>query len=282
MTSDQPTISVVISDVDGTLVSEDKELTPATIEAAAALRKAGIALALTSSRPPRGIEAQARVLRIEQPLGGFNGGMIVDPQLEPLRIEHLADSLVGVVLDLLDEQGLEVWAYRDGDWFVLDPRTPHVRHNAESVGFEPEALASFDELKRAAAAGRARVTKLVGVSDDHRLVSSTTSLLVEQLGKGAAASRSAAYYVDVTSPLANKGAMVDFLADRLGISTEQICTIGDMDNDVRMFERSGTSIAMGNAEPNVKSQADHVSRANSEDGFAFAMEHFVLTRAPEH
>jgi hypothetical protein len=69
---------------------------------------------------------------------------------------------------------------------------------------------------------------------------------------------------------------VDYLADDLSIDRASIVTIGDAENDVSMFERAGISIAMGNATDDVKSRATHVSRANDDNGFAFAMEHFVL------
>ncbi len=73
--------------------------------------------------------------------------------------------------------------------------------------------------------------------------------------------------------------MVDFLSRSLGIPAEEIATIGDMPNDVMMFEKSGLSIAMGNASPQVQAQANFVTLSNEEDGFAHAMEKFVLPRA---
>ena len=281
MTSASSRISLVLSDVDGTIIDADGSLTSATLDAAAALRRAGIALTLTSSRPPRGLEGLIGPLELDRPLGAFNGGMIVSPQLDPLEVEYLADATALAVLELLAQERLETWVYRDAEWFVLDPATTHVRHNASSVGFEPIALDDFDEIRQHAQMDRARVTKIVAVSDDPRQLGSLAALLAPLLGRSGTASRSSSYYLDVTSPQANKGAVVSFLAQALGIPTEQICSIGDMDNDVRMFERSGTSIAMGNAEPHVQSQAHHVTRPNTDEGFAYAMEHFVLDRAPQ-
>ena len=93
--------------------------------------------------------------------------------------------------------------------------------------------------------------------------------------------RSQAYYLDVTPPGADKGTFVDAMAKRLGISHDAIATIGDGGNDVAMFRKAGLSIAMGNAAPEVKQQANCVTGSNEEDGFASAIERYILASKPE-
>ena len=100
------------------------------------------------------------------------------------------------------------------------------------------------------------------------------SIVKSGLVKSAALSQP--YYLDVTHPLANKGHVITALSTLLGIPTTQIATIGDMPNDVLMFAHSGVSIAMGNASPDVQRTARFVTKTNTEEGFAFAMERFVL------
>jgi hydroxymethylpyrimidine pyrophosphatase-like HAD family hydrolase len=84
------------------------------------------------------------------------------------------------------------------------------------------------------------------------------------------------YYLDVTHPKANKGEVIADLSALLAIAPEHIATIGDMPNDVLMFERSGVSIAMANASAEVRHAARFVTTSNTEEGFARAMERFVL------
>lgn len=100
--------------------------------------------------------------------------------------------------------------------------------------------------------------------------------LQSELRGQASAERSQPYYLDVTHPEANKGGVVEFLSETLHIPPEAIATLGDMPNDVMMFEKSGLSIAMGNASPEVQAQANFVTLSNEEDGFAYAMDKFVL------
>jgi hydroxymethylpyrimidine pyrophosphatase-like HAD family hydrolase len=92
-------------------------------------------------------------------------------------------------------------------------------------------------------------------------------------------SRSQPYYVDVTNPVANKAAVVRYHAGRLGIPAAEIATIGDMPNDVLMFRESGFSIAMGNASPDVQAQAAAITDSCDDEGFAKAVERYLLDEA---
>ena len=114
------------------------------------------------------------------------------------------------------------------------------------------------------------------MSDDHDTVAEAAVATREQFGDDVSAARSQPYYLDVTHPEANKGHVVKFLSAKYGIPTEEIATIGDMPNDVLMFALSGLSIAMGNADREVQRAARRVTTTNDEDGFAHAVDRFIL------
>ena len=158
--------------------------------------------------------------------------------------------------------------YRGADWLVLDPDGPHVDREAHTVRFEPTVVASFE--------GVDEIAKVVGVSDDYATVAAAANAVREKFGDDVSASRSQPYYLDVTHPDANKGYVVRFLSERYGIPAAEIATIGDGPNDVLMFAPSGMSIAMGNADPEVQRAATHVTATNDQDGFANAVERFIL------
>ena len=101
-----------------------------------------------------------------------------------------------------------------------------------------------------------------------------------QFGDHVSASCSQPYYLDVTHPLANKGTVARRMSARMGVPSEQIATIGDMPNDVLMFALCGVSIAMGNASPEVQRTARYVTTSNEQEGFATAMECYVLCEKP--
>jgi len=103
-----------------------------------------------------------------------------------------------------------------------------------------------------------------------------------ECGQHVSAALSQPYYLDVTHPQANKGEVVAALSTLLAIPIAHIATIGDMPNDVLMFERSGLSIAMANASAEVQRAATFVTASNTEEGFALAMERFVLGARAVH
>jgi len=262
-------IRLVLADVDGTLVTPAKELTDQTVAAVKDLRAAGVEFAVVSGRPPKGMAMLIEPLELSTPLAAFNGGMIVDPALRPLAKHTIAPELVAPIIELLEAFSLDVWVYRDGDWCVRDPNGPHVARERETVRFEPTVVADYADRT-------SEVVKIVGVSDDTEAVAKAGEVAASRFGKGLSAARSQPYYLDITHPHANKGFVVGYLAERLGVGPQQIATIGDMPNDTLMFARSGLSIAMGNAGPQVQAQADVVTDSNGEEGFAKAVWRFVL------
>ncbi len=275
-TTPRTPIRLVLSDVDGTLVTPAKELTARTVDAVARLREAGIAFAVTSGRPPRGMAMLVEPLALSTPIAAFNGGLYVDERMRTLGQRTIPDEAVGPVLDLLQARGLDIWIYRGADWLLRDPQAPHVDREAATVRFAPTVVRDYAPIHADAARGASGLAKIVGVSDDLELVARVSDEARELVGHHASAARSQPYYLDVTHPDANKGAVVDYLSDALGVAATEVCTLGDMPNDVLMFARSGLSIAMGNADREVQRAARHVTRSNAEEGFAHAIERYVL------
>jgi len=262
-------VRLVIADVDGTLVTQDKILTERAQSAVGSLYRAGIRFAITSGRPPRGMGMLFDPLALDTPIAGFNGGLFVNRDLSILEQKTLLPDIARKALDLIRANGLDAWIYCGNDWLITKPEAPHVAREAWTVKFEPKVVASFDDRLHS-------VAKIVGISDDYDLVQRCEADAQAAFGNLATANRSQPYYLDVTHKDANKGVVVDYLSAHLAVPPEEIATIGDSPNDVLMFKRSGLSIAMGNASDQVKSQADLTTDSYSDDGFAKAMERFVL------
>jgi Cof subfamily protein (haloacid dehalogenase superfamily) len=263
-------IRLFLADVDGTLVTQEKVLTDRAVAAVRELDQAGVMFAVTSGRPPRGMAMLVEPLGLSTPIAGFNGGLLVNPDMSVIEQRAVAKNLVTPVVDLLTSFGLGVWLYQGADWLVPDRRGPHVDREAATVQFEPIVRDDLREITD-------DVVKIVGVSDDFAAVEAGADAARARFGDHVTAARSQPYYVDVTNPDANKGAVVQYLAKRYGIPVEQIATIGDMPNDVLMFAHSGLSIAMGNADREVQRAARQVTSSNEDEGFAHAVEKFILT-----
>ena len=262
-------ISLVLADVDGTLVTEEKVLTKRAQAAVQSLRDAGIRFAITSGRPPLGMAMLFDALALDTPIAGFNGGLFVKRDLSIVDQKTLPSDIAHQAIELIRGHGLDAWVYRGNDWLITKPDAPHVAREAWTVKFQPKLVADFQN-------DLGQVAKIVGVSDDHDRVHTCAADAQAAFGARATAARSQPYYLDVTNKDANKGAVVDYLSRALGVSASEIATIGDQPNDVLMFKRSGFSIAMGNASDQVKSQASAVTDSYNDEGFAKAMERFIL------
>ena len=275
MTRDPQTISLLLADVDGTLVSHEKVLTDRTKTAVADMKAAGILFAITSGRPPKGMEMVIEPLAIETPIAGFNGGLYTNPDLSPIREQTLPPDIAREVVEMIVVEGLDAWLYSGNDWLVHRLDAPHVAREQKTVQFPPQVVTDFgDRIEKA--------VKIVGVSDDHDAIAKCAKHINDKFGAHVSAALSQPYYLDVTHPSANKGAVVEELAKRLGIPASEIATIGDMANDVSMFKKGGFAIAMGNADDAVKAEADAVTTDCDHEGFAEAVERFILPRAKSH
>jgi Cof subfamily protein (haloacid dehalogenase superfamily) len=262
-------ISAVVSDVDGTLLTDDKILTPRSRAAAAEFHSREIIFAIISSRPSRGLSMLLGPLGITTPVGSFNGGVISRPDLTVVTRHVLSPDVARRSVAMLDAHETQCWVFAEQEWLVRDPDGPYVEFEERTVQFGPRIVEDFGAALDTA-------VKIVGVSKNFALLAQREREVRSALAGEAAVARSQLYYLDVTHPLANKGTALAEMATLMRVPLDEIAVIGDGSNDVAMFERSGMSIAMGNASPEVQAAADFVTDSNDDDGFAAAIERFIL------
>jgi Cof subfamily protein (haloacid dehalogenase superfamily) len=258
-------ISLVVSDVDGTLLPKSKVLSDGAKRAVRRLHEAGIGFTIVSSRPTIGMSFLIEPLAITLPFGAFNGSSIVDAKLKPIE-QHLIPPVTAQrSIDVLVEFGVDIWLFTNDRWLTRNPDGEYVSHEKLAIKHDPVIVTDFTPYLTGAC-------KIVGASSDAALLQRCEVAMQQAVGAEATAVRSQTYYLDVTPPGHDKGTFVEAMAKRLGISTAAVATIGDMQNDLPMFARSGISFAMGNATDDVKKHATHVTDSNERDGFAAAME----------
>jgi Cof subfamily protein (haloacid dehalogenase superfamily) len=261
----------VIADIDGTLITKEKLLTPRSVQAVTGLSEAGILFGVTTGRPPKGARMLIEPLPDLKFIAGFNGGIVVRRDFSLFKQNLLPAAAAKQVVEIILEHQMDVWLYTDKDWYVRDPLAYRVDSEAKTVQFPPKVAPSYDGLFD-------RVAKIVGISKDYDVVARCETDVQQRCGSAVSAARSQPFYLDVTHPSANKGEVVMMASEFAGIPTQEIATLGDMPNDIAMFKKSGLSIAMGNASPEVQKAATFVTSSNQEEGFATAVEDFILPR----
>lgn len=262
-------ISALVSDVDGTLVTDDKMLTARARAAVAQLRARGIAFSLISSRPPRGLQALIETLEITAPVAGFNGAVLAAPDLAPVAAHILSPEIARRAVAMLNARQAQIWIFSGPDWLVRPDDQAYLELERRTIGFSETCVEDFGPALDSAA-------KIVGVSEDFELLATCEHALRAALGAQATIVRSQPCYLDITHPLANKGDALSQIAMLLRAPLAEIAVIGDGANDIAMFERGGLGIAMGNASPEVRRAADFVTDSNRDEGFATAVERFIL------
>ena len=265
-------IALVVSDVDGTLVTHDKRVTEATRAAIRRLAERGIGFTVTSSRPPFGLKSVIRDLDLRLPIGAFNGGAIVRPDLTEIESHVLPPEAAREAIDRLTGEGVGVWVFADGLWLLRDLQGDYVPRERHTIETEPTLVRDFDDVL-------GRVCKIVGASRDEARLAACEGMLRTVLGDGASVSLSQPYYLDVTPAGIDKGTFLTALSRLTSIPLAAMAVLGDMDNDVPMLRAGGLAIAMANGSPGAKAAATHLTSSNDDDGVAHAIDRLVLARS---
>jgi Cof subfamily protein (haloacid dehalogenase superfamily) len=262
-------LRLFVSDIDGTLVRDDKSLSRTVVAAVGRLQAAGVPVALISARPPSGMEWIAAELGLSTPIAAFNGGTIIHPDGRVLSASRLSPQAAERTLALIDRPGVVKWLFNTGRWYAERADGHHDIRERKSANQEPTFGADFSAILDA-------VDKIVAVSDDQGLLVELEGVVRQALGADTTVSRSQVYYLDITAPGANKGDGLAALAAAVGAALEDVAVIGDQRNDVAMFRRAGLSIAMGQAPDEVRAVAEHNTASNDEDGVAKAIDDILL------
>jgi hydroxymethylpyrimidine pyrophosphatase-like HAD family hydrolase len=143
-------VRLVIADVDGTLLTPDKVLTPRARAAVHSIAEAGIAFTITSGRPPRGMKMLIDDLQLKVPITAFNGGLVLQPGLSVIQEHLIPGEAVRPCIDLLTKHGLDVWIYDHNEWRVPSRNGLHVAREEWTVGFAPEVTTTSPAVRNAA------------------------------------------------------------------------------------------------------------------------------------
>lgn len=264
-------IRMLISDIDGTLLNPESELSRDNAEAIARSRRAGLKFSLSSARPPFGMRWLIEELQLQSVCSGLNGAILFHPQGHVLLECALDPRTIETLAQLMNRHGLDVWLYTKDAWFVRRMDGPHVQHNAMSLRTEPRLYVDLHDIA-------APILKVVGTADDLERLSACESELKEALVGHISAIRSQPYYLDVTHPSADKGTAAVVIAVAEEVEMEELAVVGDSPADIPMFRVAGLSVAMGQASEEVRLTAAEVTGTNRENGVALLIDRLLRSR----
>lgn len=262
-------MTLVVCDVDGTLVDSDKQLTEANKAAIKRLQAAGIGFTIISARPRSGMMWIADALDLDAPMGAFNGGIVFDREGQVFSHETIDPEVARGLIELVADAPVDRWVFADDRWYASSGEGTHVDHEKRASNQQPIVTDDMDALLDHA-------DKITFVSDDEAMLKDLHDRAAKAFGGAATVVQSQTYYLDVTALKANKGDGIAALARAMGSDLADTIAIGDQANDLAMFARAERAIAMGNATDTVKAKADDVTLTNDESGVAHAIDTMIL------
>jgi Cof subfamily protein (haloacid dehalogenase superfamily) len=228
---------------------------------------------VASSRPGKGMRTIVDTLGIKTPFAAFNGGKLVDPAgWKTMNAHWLARDAAEIALESLARDGIDAWVFIDDQWYITNPAGEYVPLERRTVGYDAVVVKRFEDIDLGS------VEKIVASTSNAALLERKEAEFAGTLKGQATAMRSQSYYLDITHPLANKGEGIRELAQLAGVALENVAVLGDMQNDVAMFDVAGVSIVMGQASAQVQANATFVSSTNDEDGFAVGVNGLLAAR----
>lgn len=261
---------LLVLDLDGTLTNSKKEITPFTKEVLINAQQQGLHLVLASGRPTYGIVPLAEQLEMGQ-YGGFilsfNGGKVIEVKTGKVFYEQaLPPDMMPLIYKRSYEAGLTILSY-NGKYILTE--------NAEDKYVEYESFLTKMKIKETDDFLRdlhLPADKCLIVGEPEDLVP-LEELFRQELGQRINVYRSEPFYLEVVPKGIDKAASLERLLQRIQIKREEVIAIGDGFNDLSMIKFAGLGVAMANAQPPVKSNADRITAfTNNEDGVA----HFIL------
>lgn len=259
-TSPSSPYKAVFSDIDGTLLNSQHQITPKTEEAIKNVLKQGVPFIPVSARPPHAITPYTEQLRAQHGMICYSGALILDKNLTALYSVTLEpQDLQKLNARLADFAHLSISYYAGLDWFCNDVNNNWIKQESEITGLSAKLLqGKLTDVHK---------ILIMGSAEEIQMVEPVLKQALPHLS----IHRSKDEYLEIMNPAATKAKAIQFMEQHLGISAEQVIAFGDNFNDLDMLQYAGLSVAMGNAPDAIKQVAKEVTATNNEDGIALVL-----------
>ena len=263
---------IIALDLDGTLTNHDKVVTPRTRQALIQAQDDGTVIVLASGRPTYGIVPVAECLEMEKRGGyilSYNGGNIVNAKTgEKLFSQVLPDHVIPQLYEYAKEHGHALLGYAGNEIITEMPDDAYVK---EESRINKMNIRKVENLLDAV---EPHPTKLLMTGDPADMLKAEEEL-VNLLGEKMDIFRSAPFFLELVPKGIDKAQSLLRLLDKINLTPADMIAFGDGYNDLSMLKLAGMGVAMENAAPEVRAEADYVTLSNEEDGVAAALDYFV-------
>lgn len=260
---------LVAIDLDGTLLTDQLEITPNTIAAIQQAIENGVVVTLATGRMFPSAKKFAQQLNLNVPLITYQGAVIKDVEEKKVWFERpVTPEISERLIEFAQEHQVHVQVYQDDIVYVAED-------NEEIQYYARESNVPYTVVDELSTLSKRGFSKVLFIGEPMYLDRLQIELHGE-FGSNAHIAKSKPQYLEVTNPEANKGNALLYLAEQLGIQQSEIIGIGDNHNDFELITTAGLGVAMGNGVEALKSVADYITKTNNDEGVLHALEKFVL------
>lgn len=256
-------------DVDGTLLTDDKEISGQDIEAIRKASEQGAKIALITGRMPAATDMIVRRLGIPC-IRACNAGTYIMKGEKRIHAEYLSAETMTAVAECVGTFGIPLWIFRDRQWYVT-AKDPYVKAEEKLIDHIAQEV-SAEALARKWLRERTGPNKLL-VGAGPSIVQEVYAVLRRRQDVDMACSSE--NYLEIFPRGMNKGKALRLICEKEGVGIKETVAFGDQELDIPMIETAGISVAMGNAIEELKQKADYITKSNNESGIAYAIEHFL-------
>ena len=265
---------LLVLDVDGTLLNDEREISKRTLAALLKVQQMGVRIVLASGRPTYGLMPLAKTLELGN-YGGFvlsyNGCQIIKAQNGEILFERrINPEMLPYLEKKARKNGFAIFTYHDDTLITDSPDNEYIKNEALLNNLK---IIREDEFSTAIDFAPC---KCMLVSDKEKALIGLEQHWEKRLAGTLDAFRSEPYFLEVVPCGVNKANTLGALLEHLGVTREEVIAVGDGVCDVTMLQLAGMGVAMGHSQDSVKVCADYVTASNEEDGVALAVEKLIL------
>lgn len=262
-------IKLLITDIDGTVVDDNRNYTPTIKNHFSELSKKGIKVVLATGRMFNGADGVRRELGLNTPVVCYQGAMVRSGN-NILYQCSVPIQIAKEIIKISREKGFHLNLYNNDSLIVEDDNKEIMNEYVYGRHTTYNAVKSFDEIELQ------NVSKLLAIIYKEDELFALRDEMQEKFKGVLAVVRSHKYYLEFTHINATKGSALNFLKEYWNIKTENVMAAGDQDNDYEMLQNAGLKIAMGNGSEKLKQIADYICPTIEEDGLSRAIERYIL------
>lgn len=263
-------IKMVVTDIDGTIYTPECGITNNVKDCLKGLINTGIYVAIATGRTYGSAKAVADEIGIKCPLICYQGGLVNTYEGEILQAKYLDETIAREIIKDFRKRNIHLNVYVE-DKLYVENDDEYIKNYIGDKGIDYLLVDSFDELNFA------KLNKLLAINYDTEFVDN----LIEELQNKYPqiyVVKSTKYFCEIANKTATKGNAIKFLAQKYGITIDEVMAIGDQNNDIEMVQTAGVGVAMGNGTNEIKKWANYITDTVEDEGFVKAVNKFVWNK----